>query len=93
MEAQKFMGAQKLLMGHDASASLRGPQMAPVVTTASCANMAEPIELPLPRVGPGTMYYMGFWIPQRKSQFGVISHPIVNIGNIGCAVDILNIIR
>jgi len=27
--AQKFMGAQKLLRGHDASASLRHPQMAP----------------------------------------------------------------
>ena len=29
MGAQKFMGAQKLLRGHDASASLRHPQMAP----------------------------------------------------------------
>jgi len=29
MGAQKFMGAQKLLWGHDASASLRHPQMAP----------------------------------------------------------------
>jgi len=28
MGAQKFMGAQKLLRGHDASASLRHPQMA-----------------------------------------------------------------
>ena len=31
MGAQKFMGAQKLLRGHDASASLRHPQMAPVI--------------------------------------------------------------
>ena len=30
MGAQKFMGAQKLLRGHDASALLRRPQMAPV---------------------------------------------------------------
>ena len=29
MGAQKFMGAQKLLRGHDASASLRHPQMSP----------------------------------------------------------------
>ena len=29
MGAQKFMGAQKLLRGHDASASLRHRQMAP----------------------------------------------------------------
>jgi len=28
---QKFLGAQKLLKGHDASASLRHPQMAPAV--------------------------------------------------------------
>jgi len=31
MGAQKFMGAQKLLRGHDASASLRHRQMAPDV--------------------------------------------------------------
>jgi len=29
MGAQKFMGAQKLLRGRDASSSLRHPQMAP----------------------------------------------------------------
>jgi len=29
MGAQKFMGAQKLLRDHNASASLRHPQMAP----------------------------------------------------------------
>jgi len=34
MRAQKFMGAQKLLGGHDASASLRHPQMAPVLPAA-----------------------------------------------------------
>jgi len=37
MGAQKFMGAQKLLRGHDASASLRHPQMAP----ASCHGRAS----------------------------------------------------
>jgi len=35
MGAQKFMGAQKLLRGHDASASLRYPQMAPGIRAAS----------------------------------------------------------
>ena len=54
--AQKFMGAQKLLRGHDASASLRHPQMAPehvvlartqrslsVGHTACCAKSAGPL--------------------------------------------------
>jgi len=36
MGAQKFMGAQKLLTGHDASASLRHPQMAPELSLSQC---------------------------------------------------------
>ena len=38
MGAQKFMGAQKLLRGHDASASLRHPQMAPARIHGCCGS-------------------------------------------------------
>jgi len=40
MGAQKFMGAQKLLRDHDASASLRHPQMAPArIVSAGAADV------------------------------------------------------
>jgi len=39
--AQKFMGAQKLLRGHDANASLRHLQMAPELLSASIVDSAH----------------------------------------------------
>jgi len=41
MGAQKFMGAQKLLRGHDTSASLRHPQMAHVYHSISVSLKTE----------------------------------------------------
>jgi len=41
MGAQKFMGAQKLLRGHDVSASLRHPQMVPVYHSISVSLKTE----------------------------------------------------
>jgi len=41
MGAQKFMGAQKLHRGHDASASLRHPQMAPDAVVNNTAQKSS----------------------------------------------------
>ena len=40
MGAQKFMGAQKLLRGDDAIASLRHRQMAPGLSVCLCATVS-----------------------------------------------------
>jgi len=45
MGAQKFTGAQKLLRGHDASASLRHPQMAPGPHTCTVRQKHDRMKL------------------------------------------------